>query len=142
MGQGGIAYTKLAQSGGQSRRASKQAKVTAEDKAERDCYKLADARDGGKCRVCQRRVTKGGGLLWGAIHHHLIYRSGISVSQGRHHSSNVVTICRICDDAVHVEATLRLEGDADARDAVTGKLAGVKVERYSNDGGWQVEKFV
>jgi hypothetical protein len=52
----------------------------------------------------------------------------------------VITVCTKHHDEIHVHATLRLEGDATARDAVTGKLAGVQVSRHTET-GWKVEKL-
>lgn len=132
-------YTKEKQADG-GRYARKKAKVSAEDKAERECYRKVNDRDHRICRVCLTQTSAQGGLLRGTIHHHLIYRSGISVQAGRHATWNVITICPDCNDAIHTKGTLRLEGDADARDAVTGKLAGVQVSRYT-ESGWTVEKF-
>lgn len=138
-GPGSIALSKQQQADG-GRYARKKAKVTAEEKAERDCYRHVNERDKRICRVCQAQTSAQGGLLHGTIHHHLIYRSGISVQAGRHATWNVLTICPDCNDAIHTKGTLKLEGDADLRDKATGKLCGVKVER-PGESGWRVEKW-
>jgi hypothetical protein len=129
-------YTKAMQADG-GRVKSKAARKAAEDKELRATYRLVDQRDGGRCRVCQARVSSRGGLVERAIHHHLIYRSRIGVSAGRHASWNVALICARCDADIHVEGTLHLEGDADQRSA-EGQLCGIKVTRFT-DGEWKVE---
>ena len=120
---------------GLTRAERKQAKKTAQEAAERACYRAVDQRDGHACRVCKRLVG-GNSMLDRAHHHHLVYRS----RGGEHASANVITVCKACHDAIHVKATVRLEGDADLRDA-RGKLHGVKVSRLT-EAGWTVEKWV
>jgi predicted HNH restriction endonuclease len=133
MGQGGVAFSKLDQLGGQTRRERKASRMAAEEAAERACYRIVDARDGRQCRVCGRGESPRNPIT----HHHLTYRS----LMGKHESSNVLTVCQTCHDAVHVHKRLLLEGDATARDLVTGKLAGVQVSRYT-EAGWRTEKWV
>jgi hypothetical protein len=138
-GPGSIALSKQAQAdGGRVKR--KLLKKAAEDKEISETYAHVDHRDGDDCRVCLRHISGRGGLMNKAIHHHLIYRSRIGVSQGRHHPRNVCRICPVCDAEIHVEYTLRIEGDAEARAAESGKLCGIKVERYT-EAGWRVVKF-
>jgi len=108
----------------------KQAKVTAEAKAQRECYLAVDQRDGSRCRICAKHVG-GAGMLSARIHHHLIYRSTRVI----HQSWNVVSICPRCDDLIHREGTLRCSGNADARE--NGRLAGMKVEKLFAD-VWRV----
>ncbi len=137
-GVGSQPYSKLQQSGGKSRRQAKADKRAEEARAIRDCYKAVDARDKGRCRVCGRRGNPQATTLLDRIHrHHMIFRS----RGGQHGPSNVVSLCAECHDAIHVKSTLRVDGDATARDVVTGKLAGVQVSRYTET-GWRVEKWV
>lgn len=103
----------------------------------RECYQCVDRRDEGHCRVCRRRCSPMSvAMVERAERHHLTYRS----KGGQHETANVVTLCKFCHVAVH-GGTLRLEGDADARDKATRKLAGIRVERW-HESGWRVEKFV
>lgn len=102
------------------------------------CYRRVDTRDEGRCRVCLRRGNPEATTLLDRLHrHHMVYRS----RGGEHLPENVLSVCKACHDAIHVTATLRVSGDAEAVDAVTGKLAGVVVERVT-DAGWTVEKWV
>jgi 5-methylcytosine-specific restriction endonuclease McrA len=110
---------------------SKQAKVTAEQKAERECYAQVDRRDSHCCRVCRARVG-GVGMLAAVHHHHLEYRS----RGGDHSTANVVSLCVRCHSAVHA-AEIRLSGDADERNSV-GVLNGLKLEK-AHESGWKVE---
>jgi len=104
----------------------------------RQCYRIVDERDGKRCRVCRRPGYPNGTTLLDRLHHHhMVYRS----RGGQHEPDSVILLCAICHAAIHIEGTLRVSGDANARDTATGKLAGVKVERYT-DAGWIVEKFV
>ena len=137
-GPGSIALSKAKQVGG-SRVARKQAARAAEAQAIKACYREVDERDGHQCRVCRKRCNpRAISMLDRAHHHHMVYRS----RGGQHVPESVITLCAACHDAIHVRMELRVTGDANARDAVTGKLAGVKVERYTVDRGWQVEKWV
>jgi 5-methylcytosine-specific restriction endonuclease McrA len=107
----------------------------AEAKAIKDCYAQVDARDGHACRVCQARVG-GVGILEAVHHHHLVYRS----KGGSHDASNVLSLCVKCHHALH-NGEIALSGDANARLAESGRLCGVKLERYS-DAGWRVERWL
>ena len=120
---------------GRTRREDKQARVSAATAAERACYLAVNARDGHRCRVCQRAVG-GIGLLDRVIHHHLIFRS----QGGAHDSANVLTICPSCDEAVHRSGKLQLAGDADQQDE-RGRLNGVSVSRL-HEAGWKVDRWV
>jgi ferredoxin len=104
-----------------------------EAKALKDCYKAVDARDGTHCRICGRFCyPQAIGLLSRAERHHMVYRS----QGGKHETRNVLTVCKaICHPAIHVQAILRVSGDADLRDD-TGKLCGVFVE-HLKDGQWE-----
>lgn len=137
MGIGGAPYSKLEQLGGKSRRQLKQEARAEDIRQMKACYKAVDARDGGRCRVCRTRGNPNAMTLLERLHHHhLVYRS----RGGQHETDSVLLLCGDCHEAIHVTATLRLEGDADARDVVTGRLAGVQVSRYT-EAGWQVEKY-
>lgn len=106
----------------------KQASVGAERKAMRECYTKVDLRDERKCRVCQKHVG-GIGMLQAVHHHHLQYRS----KGGAHETSNVLSLCVGCHQAVH-DGEIRLSGDAD-------EVRGVKLERAA-ESGWQVERWL
>jgi hypothetical protein len=125
-------------SGGMTRAEQKAARK-AEDAAKwAGCCKAVDARDQGRCRVCGRRCSPTAiGELEKAERHHLIFRSQGGVDE----SWNVVTICKSkCHGDIHTRGTLKLSGDADARDE-RGKLTGVCVQR-PGDGTWEVRKWV
>lgn len=99
------------------------------------CYRAVDERDIGRCRVCGKRGSPTAvGLLDRLHRHHIVYRS----RGGQHVSSGVLSVCASCHAAIHNDGTLRVSGDADVRDAVTNKLAGVLVERLI-DAVWRVE---
>lgn len=129
-----IDYTRLAIPKPQPRWMEKAKKVAANKKAEKDCYAQVDRRDGHCCRVCHARVG-GIGMLAAVHHHHLVYRS----LGGKHETRNVLSLCVKDHQAVH-DGTLRLSGDADARNSI-GVLSGVKVEQLKNDNwvviGWR-----
>jgi hypothetical protein len=116
----------------------KQRKRTEEASQLRACYKAVDERDAGRCRVCGKRGSPTAvGLLDRLQRHHMVYRS----KGGEHRSENVLSVCAACHAAIHVDGSLRVIGDADVRDAVTGKLGGVAVWRLK-ESGWTEEKFV
>jgi hypothetical protein len=115
----------------------KQQKRADEAKAIRDCYRLVDARDKGRCRVCKKRASPTAvGLLERMSHHHMVYRSKTII----HESWNVLSVCSRCDAAIHVEGVLRVTGDADLRDEL-GKFCGVVLERLT-EAGWTIDKLV
>ena len=121
-----------------SRVEAKRAKRAAEAKQIRECYQAVDARDGGKCRICGRWAKPDAvGLLERMHRHHMVYRS----QGGEHAPENVLSVCAACHAAIHVRGVLRVTGDANVRDAVTGAFCGVTVERL-RDGGWHVEGCV
>ncbi len=133
-GHGSQAFSKAQQVGG-SRVARKQQRRTEDAAALKACYAAVDARDGYLCRVCGKRGSPTATTLLERIHrHHLIYRS----RGGRHETRNVLSLCSVCHDAIHVRGELHLEGDADARAEESGRLRGVRVERLV-DGGWVVQ---
>ena len=101
----------------------------------RACYAAVDRRDGPACRVCGARVG-GLGTLDARHHHHLVYRS----KGGAHETGNCLSLCVQCHAAVH-NAEIRLSGDADARLAESGRLGGVRLERWT-ESGWKVERYV
>lgn len=112
-------------------------KTRADEKDERDradkrdeaaCYALVDARDGLRCRVTGKALVKGGGLTTRVERHHMISRG----AGGPHASWNVVTVSKAIHDRIEVAGTMRLSGDADARDD-RGRFCGVKVEELIND---------
>jgi len=120
-----------------SRIEQKKAKRAAEDRAQQDCYRAVDRRDQGRCRVCGRACSPTAiAMVDRAERHHLVYRS----QGGAHESRNVITLCLACHRAVH-DCRVRVEGDADHRDPLTGKLNGVSVSRLT-ECGWQIEKRV
>ena len=115
-------------------RAEKQAQKVAE---ERRVYALVTNRDDHCCRVCGKFCNpRAMGLLAKAHHHHLVYRS----RGGETTITNVLLLCPKCHAEEH-DGRLRLSGDAELRDPVTGRLAGVKVERPSEE-GWLVIGWV
>jgi 5-methylcytosine-specific restriction endonuclease McrA len=121
-----------------TRRESKAERVAREKAEERECYRLVDLRDEHQCRVCGRRVG-GIGQLHKTVHHHLVYRSKAD-REMKHTTRNVLTICPTCDELVHRKGTMRLTGDADARD-YRRKFSGVSVERLIGD-KWEVVAWV
>lgn len=135
-GPNSIVYSKSMQAGG-SRVARKAARRRLEDRQIARCYRLVNGRDHRRCRVCGALTSPRGGLERRTVHHHLIFRSGISVQGGRHSTENVISLCGLCDSKIHVERILWLEGDADARNA-RGELDGVQVSRFVA-GAWKVE---
>jgi len=50
--------------------------------------------DGYKCRGCGKGVV-------GRMPHHIIYRSQISIKNGRDEDWNLITLCMDCDHDVH-----------------------------------------
>jgi len=121
---------------GRTRADEKAARDKAEDAAERACYRQVDRRDRFRGRVTGVLLVIGGSLTTAVQRHHLIPRS----QGGPHATWNVLTVSRAIHDLIHVHGTLRLSGDADARDA-DGKLCGVKVEKVI-EGVWTVARWV
>lgn len=108
----------------------KRAKVTAEKKAERECYALVDRRDDHCCRICRKRVG-GIGMLEAAHHHHITPRS----RGGQHDLHTVVLLCVEHHHAIH-NGDLKLEGDANARNS-QGQLCGLTLIENA-EAGWKV----
>jgi hypothetical protein len=136
-GEGSRAFSKSEQVGG-SRVARKAARVAAKDREERACYAEVDTRDGLRCRVCGRAGNpRAASMLDRIHHHHMVYRS----RGGQHEPNAVLSLCARCHSELHVDCTLRVEGDANARAAESGKLCGVKVSRYG-ESGWRVVGWV
>ncbi len=122
---------------GPSRYAEKQAKKYAARKAERECYRAVDYRDGHTCRVCFRPCSPTSVALENrAERHHMKPRS----LGGKHTPENVVTTCKGCHERVHLEGDMKLSGDAQVRDE-RGRLAGVQVQELT-EAGWVVTKMV
>lgn len=121
---------------GRTRADEKAARDAQDAKAERECYRAVDKRDGLRCRVSGVLLSLRGGLVKGVQRHHLQKRS----QQGEHFTWNVITVSSAVHDRIHVHGTLRLEGDADARDA-EGRLCGVAV-MVPTEAGWVVERWV
>ena len=117
---------------------AKKALRALEAKELRDCYAKVDLRDGPRCRVCCRWCSPGAiGMLQRAERHHMVYRS----RGGQHTTENVLTVCKhTCHTAIHVEGVLRLTGNADLRDVITGKFNGVTVQKRT-EAGWVVERM-
>jgi 5-methylcytosine-specific restriction endonuclease McrA len=132
-----INYGALKFAKGESRFARKQQARIEEAKALRRCYAAVDARDRRQCRVCRKRTDPNAiGLLDRGQHHHLVYRS----RGGDHHPRNVLTLCSQCHQSQH-GGLIRLSGDADHLDPLTGKWNGVKLERYS-EAGWSIDRWI
>jgi hypothetical protein len=125
-------YTKAMQAdGGRVKR--KAARKAAASAAEKACYAEVDKRDGKRCRVCGRQGKPGAASMLDRLHHHhMILRS----RGGQHESESVLSLCAQHHSEIHVDCTLRVEGDANARDE-RGKLAGVTVSRFG-EAGWKV----
>jgi 5-methylcytosine-specific restriction endonuclease McrA len=120
-----------------SRYAIKAERQKLEQANEREVYAAVTLRDESCCRVCGKFCNpRAIGLLVKAHHHHLIYRS----AQGVTDTWNVCLLDAKCHDDEHT-GKLQLSGDADLRDPVTGRLAGIKVERPT-DGVMQVIAWV
>jgi hypothetical protein len=113
---------------GKTRTDEKDARDKAKARAEDACYALVDARDGLRCRVTGKRLIKGGGLTTRVERHHLISRG----AGGLHETWNVVTVSPEIHARIEVAGTMRLSGDADARDE-RGRFCGVKVEELIGD---------
>lgn len=90
-------------------------KTRTEEKSERSKAKEAnwlavckqvDARDRGRCRACGRQCdTRAIDPLEKGHRHHIEFRS----KGGQDVASNLVTLCAVCHDKVHVKRTLRIE---------------------------------
>lgn len=80
-----------------------------------DVYVRVQQRDRGRCRVCDR-------VTW-LQQHHIQFRSAL----GKDEPENLISLCRECHADIHA-GRLKLDGDADARDA-DGVLSGVLVLR-------------
>lgn len=126
----GIDYSRLAIPKPEPRWKSKQRNVTAEKKAERECYALVDRRDDHCCRICRKRVG-GIGMLQAGHHHHIVMRS----RGGQHDLNTVVLLCVEHHHAIH-NGELRLEGDANARNS-QGQLCGLTLMENA-EAGWRV----
>jgi hypothetical protein len=135
-GKGSIAYPKSAQLGG-SRLLRKLQKKAANDKAWKDCCAAVDARDEHHCRVCGRYGNPRARTMLGKIHHHHLIPNDRRL--GIHNSHAVISLCARCHNEIHVDCTLDLNGDADMREEISGRLAGVTVKRHG-EGGWKVVK--
>lgn len=118
---------------GRSRVDDRLARLAAEESEKRACYRLVDARDQGRCRVCGRRCDpRAVAIKDTAEHHHLVKQSQTNA----HETHLVILICRRCHDLIHVKALLTVTGDADARDA-NGVLCGLVVKRFEPEtGAW------
>jgi hypothetical protein len=121
---------------GRTRAEEKHVRDNAKDAEEARCYALVDARDELRDRVTGKLLSKRGGLTTRVERHHMKGRG----AGGKHETSNVVTVSPETHAEIEVKGTLRLSGDADARDD-RGRLCGVKVERLQND-VWRVVGWV
>lgn len=122
---------------GRTRAEDKRLRDNAEALEEARCYALVDARDGLRSRVSGKLLSKRGGLTTRVERHHMVGRG----AGGKHETSNVVTVSPEEHAEIEVKGTLRLTGDADARDH-RGTLCGVKVERLTNGDVWKVTGWV
>jgi hypothetical protein len=125
--------------GGLTRSQEKRERTATEERRLRDCYRAVDARDQGRCRICGRRVIPGAiNSRERAEHHHIVKRS----QGGPDTTANVALLCvSRCHDDIHVRALMKLSGDADARDT-DGRLCGIRIEKYTDGGDWQVVAWV
>jgi 5-methylcytosine-specific restriction endonuclease McrA len=122
---------------GKTRREARAERNAAIETEWRRVCRAVDARDGKRCRVCERMCSPNAmDMLLRAERHHLLPRS----LGGQDTTANLLTVCPKCHDDRHVHGTLRLSGNADERNEML-QLAGVKVERLS-EAGWTVEAFV
>ena len=115
-------------------------KTGREERAERKTAKKAnwlkvcqavDLRDGGRCRVCAKRVELGSTFHDRVERHHIIPRS----LGGQDTTENIASLCVGCHDDRHKKGTLRISGNADERNEM-GYLSGLTVERLT-DAGWK-----
>ena len=132
-----IDYSGFAIPKGRTRYAEKKAKKAASEANWREVCRKVDERDERCCRVCGRPTnTQAINLLERGERHH--------INDRRDTTDNLMTLCHPChqgDGGRHgLKAGMRLSGDADQRDPVTGRLNGVKVERIT-EAGWEVEKW-
>jgi len=122
---------------GRSRFEEKVKQRVAELRNERSVSVQVDHRDGYRCRVCQRSSNINGvGLLERGHRHHIDYRSAGGLTT----TANMCHLCSRCHAAIHA-GDLRLSGDADQRDPITGKLNGLKVEKRT-ESGWTTARWV
>lgn len=104
-----------------SRVAVARERKAAAEKAWRAVCQVIDARDGKRCRCCDKRSDPDGtGLLDRGHRHHLIYRS----AGGKDVSENLITLCASCHDDEH-HNRLRIEGNPDERLTFWRKDAGI-----------------
>ena len=137
----GIDWSEIAAAGGIAKGPTgyevKLAKQKALQAHQQEVYAAVTLRDGSSCRVCGKFCSP---RAWAALErshkHHLVYRS----MQGPTETWNLLTLCARCHSEEH-GGKLQLSGNADERDPVTGRLAGVKVERPSEE-GWLVIGWV
>lgn len=73
-------------------------------------YRLAEFRDGGRCRACGRRTLKILTIHPRRLEHHHI--AGRSVEHAED-TRNIVCLCRECHEDRHVRRTLHISGNAD-----------------------------
>lgn len=131
-----IDYSQLAIPKGTRRFDSKKQRKAEQTQQLREVYQAVDARDHHTCRVCGRYCSPlAVGLLARGHRHHLAYRS----RGGQDTTANLCTLDAHCHADVHA-GRMRLSGDADAREASTGRLKGICVE-VPSESGWRVEKF-
>lgn len=92
------------------RRAAKRARDHAEAQAWRVLSLQVEARDSGRCRVCQREAPRMTGApdQWGQAHH-IVYRS----AGGPDALSNLVWVCNACSEQEH-RHMMAISGTADA----------------------------
>jgi 5-methylcytosine-specific restriction endonuclease McrA len=110
-----------------SRVDAKREKVTAKEANWRKVSKQVDRRDQHRCRACRTSVNPDGlDLLDRGHRHHLEFRS----KGGQDVASNLVLLCPMCHDKVHVKRTLRFEWGPHGAD---GPL---EVWRQGADGVW------
>jgi 5-methylcytosine-specific restriction endonuclease McrA len=130
-------YSKEKQTGG-SRVKRKLLKQAEKDLRWREVCQAIDRRDHHTCRICGRYSSPlAVGLLQRSHRHHLYANDRRC---GVHETSRIATLCATCHDEVENSGKVRLEGNADARAAESGKLCGLKLERLT-ESGWRIVKW-
>lgn len=96
-------------------------------------WRIVDARDGWRCRICNRSAVPGAVARKDrGERHHIIPRS----RGGPHESWNLILVCKKDHDAIHKLGILDVSGNADERKA-SGRLCGVLVRKVVG-GVWRV----
>lgn len=122
---------------GDSRFVSKAARRREAVKNGREVFAQVDQRDEFKCRVCKRYTNPEAITLLERGHrHHVNYKS----LGGMDTSDNICNLCARCHSAIH-NCEIRISGNADQRDPLTGKLNGLRLEKRT-ESGWTTERWI